>query len=341
MKNKLPNIIVVLGPTASGKTDLGLVLAKKYNGEIISADSRQVYKKMDIGTAKTKGEWLSTAIPSEPSRATRDLSDNQTEIPCLPDRQVRLAQNDRQTYVVEGIRHHLIDIVNPDTDFSLADFKKMAIDSINNILKRGKVPIIVGGTGLYIWALVDNLDIPKTQPDNKLRKELETKPLTELVSMLIEKDPESAKKIDLKNPRRVIRALEVVMTTGQSFFNQRTKSNPLFETLQIGLNVPKEELFKRINERVDKQIGVGLIEEVKQLVSDGYSWDLPSMSGIGYRQVGLYLRGEATLAEAIDILKQDTRQYAKRQMTWFKRDKRIQWVKNAEEAEELVKDFIA
>ncbi len=304
MQNILPKIIIILGPTASGKTGLGLLLAKKYNGEIISADSRQVYKKMDIGTAKTIGEWV----------------------------------ND--DYIVDGIPHHLIDIINPDIDFSLADFKKMAVDSINGILKRGKLPIVVGGTGLYIWALVDNLDIPKTQPDNTLRGGLERKPLVELVNMLTEKDPESAQKIDLKNPRRVIRALEVVMTTGQSFFNQRTKSNPLFEALQIGLDVPKEELFKRINERVDRQIEAGLVEEVKQLVNDGYSWDLPSMSGIGYRQIGLHLRGEVTLAEAMEILKQDTRQYAKRQMTWFKRDKRIQWVKNIEEAEKKVTDFL-
>jgi tRNA dimethylallyltransferase len=307
MQNKLPKIIVILGPTASGKTDLGLSLAKKYNGEIISADSRQIYKKMDIGTAKTKGEWV----------------------------------NDSSVYVVEGIPHHLMDIVNPDADFTLADFKKIAIDCINDILKRRKTPIVVGGTGLYMWALIDNLDIPKTQPNNELRTELETKSLVELVSMLIEKDPESATKIDLKNPRRVIRALEVVMSTGQSFFDQRTKSNPLFDTLQIGLDVPKEELFKRINSRVDKQIEAGLVEEVKQLVSDGHAWNLPSMSGIGYRQIGLYLRGEKTLVEAIEILKQNTRQYAKRQMTWFKKDKRIQWVKNVEEAEGLVKKFIS
>lgn len=306
MKNKLPKIIVILGPTASGKTDLSLSLAKKYNGEVVSADSRQVYKKMDIGTAKTKGEWT----------------------------------NKKRMFVVDGIPHHLIDIVNPDIDFSLADFKKMAIDSINDILDRDRIPIVVGGTGLYIWALVDNLDIPKTQPDNKLRAQLETKSLAELVSMLTEKDPDSAKIVDLKNPRRVIRALEVVMSTGQSFFDQRTKSSPLFEVLQIGLDVSKEDLFIRINERVDKQIEAGLVEEVRHLVSDGYSWNLPSMSGIGYRQIGLYLKGEKTLAESIEILKQDTRQYAKRQMTWFKRDKRICWVKNIEEAEKLVEQFI-
>ena len=158
--------------------------------------------------------------------------------------------------------------------------------------------------------------------------------------MLKEKDPESANNIDLRNPRRVIRALEVVMTSGQSFFDQRTKSEPLFEALQIGPDVPKEELFRRIDERVDKQIEAGLLEEVKQLVSDGYSWDLPSMSGIGYRQIGLYLRGEKTLAESIEILKQDTRQYAKRQMTWFKRDTRIQLVKGVDEAEGLVREFL-
>lgn len=303
---KLPKIIVILGPTASGKTDLGLSLAKKLNGEIVSADSRQVYKKMDIGTAKPVGEWV------------------------------------KKEYIVDGVSHHLMDIVGPGKDFSLADYKALATKSIENILSRNKLPIVVGGTGLYIQALVDNLDIPKIAPDRSLREKLEKKKPTELVEMLAKIDPDTAQVIDLKNPRRVLRALEVVMQSGESFFKQRTKSKPLYQVLQIGIDLPREELYSRINFRVDRQIGEGLVEETKGLAKK-YKWSLPSMSGIGYRQIGLYLRGEATLNVAIDILKRDTRRYAKRQMTWFKRDKKIVWIKNTDLAltEKLVKEFLA
>ena len=308
MKNTLPKIIVIVGPTASGKTDLSLALAKKYNGEIVSADSRQVYKKMDIGTAK-------------------------------PVKDFGLQTSD---YIVQGIRHHLMDMVNPDANFSLADFKKAAIEAVRDILQRGKLPIVVGGTGLYIWALLDNLDIPKVQPDSKLRKELESKSLAELVRLLQEKDQASARKIDLKNPRRVIRALEVVLSSGESFIAQQTKSEPIFTALQIGLKISKEELYRRIDERIDRQIADGLVEEVTKLVSEGYSWDLPSMSGIGYKEIGQYFRGEVPLAKAIEILKTNTYKYAKRQLTWFKRDARIQWIGSNDlvAAQELAEEFL-
>ncbi|OGH92937.1 MAG: tRNA (adenosine(37)-N6)-dimethylallyltransferase MiaA [Candidatus Magasanikbacteria bacterium RIFOXYD2_FULL_39_9] len=294
MQNNLPKIAVILGPTASGKTDLGLVLAKQFNGEIISADSRQVYKKMDIGTAKPRGEWK------------------------------------KEVFLVEGVPHHIVDIANPGQDFSLADFKAMATDCIQDILARNKLPIIVGGTGLYIWAIVDNLDIPKTKPNLELRSDLEKKDLSELVAMLQERDPESVEKIDLKNPRRVLRALEVAISSGQSFVSQRTQSKPLYNALQIGIDINKEELDKRIDSRVDRQIKDGLVEEAKKLVELGLGWNLPSMSGIGYKQIGYYLRGEMTLEEAVEVLKRDTKRYAKRQMTWFKRDKRIKWIKNTD-----------
>lgn len=301
--NSLPKIVVILGPTASGKTDLGIALAKKFNGEIISADSRQVYKKMSIGTAKPEGKWT----------------------------------KDKSAYVVEGIPHFMMDIVDPGTDFSLADFKTQAISHINDILRRGKLPIIVGGTGLYIWALVDNLDIPKVEPHKKLRQEMEKEPLSKLVAQLKKIDPESAKQIDLNNPRRVLRALEVFITSGESFFKQRTKSDPLYDALEIGINPPRAELYKRIGARVDQQIKDGLVEEVTKLVKQKYGWNLPSMSGIGYKQIGYFLRGEKTLPEAIEILKRDTRRYAKKQMTWFKRDNRIHWLDkpNIKEAEKL------
>lgn len=305
MKNILPKIIVILGPTASGKTDLGLALAKKFDGEIISADSRQVYKKMNIGTAKPVGVWQ------------------------------------KKTYTVDSVPHHLMDIIDPGKDFSLADYKKLAMQAIQDILNRKKLPIVVGGTGLYVQALIENLDIPKVEPSKQLRKQLEKKTLPELVKMLEKMDPASVKKVDLKNPRRVLRALEVFILSGESFFKQRTKSKPVYRVLQLGLDWPREELFKRINARVDKQIADGLVEETKKLAGR-YKWDLPGMSGIGYKQIGFYLRGEMSLAEAIEMLKRDTRRYAKRQMTWFKRDKNIIWIKNADLvlAEKKVKEFL-
>lgn len=307
MQKNLPKIVVVVGPTASGKTDLGLALAKKFNGEIISADSRQVYKKMDVGTAKPKGRWQ------------------------------------KGVYMVEGVPHYGMDTIQPDQEFTLADFKALATKCMQGIIGRKKIPIIVGGTGLYVWSLIDNLDIPHVAPNLELRNELEKKSLPELVTMLEKLDPETCVKIDVRNPRRVLRALEVVISSGQSFFAQRTKSEPLFEALQIGIEIPKEELYQRIDLRVDKQVADGLLPETEELVRLGYSWNLPSMSSIGYKQMGYYIKGEMSLREALDRLKGDTQKYAKRQMTWFKRDKRIVWVKNTNlnSVVDLVKDFLS
>lgn len=305
----LPKIIAVIGPTASGKTDLGIFLAKKFNGEIVNFDSRQIYIKMDIGTAKPIGEWR--------------------EIEGI------------KVYVVEGVVHHLMDFVDPGMDYSLANFKVDAFRVIDDILSRGKLPILVGGTGLYFWGVIDNLDLTKTEPNKELRSELESKTSAELVEMLKEKDPESATLIDLKNPRRVLRALEVVLSTGESFVSRQGKSDPHYNVLQIGLSWPREELNTRIDQRSEQQIRDGLVEETQKLAKE-YSWKLPSMSGIGYRQVGYFLRGEMTLPEAIEVLKRDTRHYAKRQMTWFKRDKRIVWITgpNKVRAEELAREFL-
>ena len=304
---ELPKIVVIVGPTASGKTDLGIYLAKKFNGEVVSADSRQVYRQMSIGTAKPDGKWKKV--------------------------------HRVEAYFIDEVAHHMIDIVDPGDNFSMADYKNGAVVSIQNILKRKKIPILVGGTGLYIWTIVDNLDIPGVEPKLKMRKMFEKKSHEELIQLLIKVDPESAEKIDLKNSRRVIRALEVFTFTGESFVKQRTKSKPLFDALQIGIDIPKDDLNKRIETRVDKQIANGLIEETKKL-GKKYGWKLLSMSGIGYKQIGCYLRGEMELGEAIDMLKRDTRHYAKRQMTWFKRDKRINWVSSPKEAEKLVEKFI-
>jgi len=304
----LPKLILIVGPTASGKTGLGIALARKFNGEIINADSRQIYKEMDIATAKP----------------TRDLDVKK-----------------KKTYVVEGIVHHLVGIVKPSQEFTMADFKMRANEAIADIISRGKLPIVVGGTGLYIWALVDNLDIPKVAPNKKLREGFEIKTLPELVSLIKKIDPQTAEKIDLKNKRRVLRALEVAITSGESFSAQTTKSAPIYDCLQIGLNWPREQLYTNISNRIDKQLAAGLIEETTALAKR-YNWKLPSMSSIGYKQIGAYLRKEMTLEQAVEMFKRDTRRYAKRQISWFKRDKRIQWIENdsLSAATVLIEDFI-
>lgn len=270
----LKKLIVILGPTASGKSELAFKLAKKFKGEIISADSRQIYKEMDIGTAKSK----------EPQ--------------------------------------HLIDIVNPNQEFTLAQYKKLAIEKIKEV----DIPFLVGGTGLYIQAVVDNLDIPQVKPNPKLRKELEKLTPEQLFEKLKKLDPEI--QIDIHNKRRLIRAIEVCISTGKPF--PKKKKKPLFNVLQIGLKTSDE----KINQRVDEMFKKGLEKEVKNLLKK-YPSDLPAFSGIGYKEI---IQNPETAREQIKL---HTRQYAKRQITWFKRDKRIKWVKNYQEAEELVRKFLS
>lgn len=308
--NALPKIITIIGPTSSGKTRLSLVLAKKFNGEIISVDSRQLYKKMTIGTAKPHGEWRKIGT--------------------------------EEAYVVDNVPHHMMDIVDPGYEMSLAEFKTQAMDHINSILKRGKVPIVVGGTGLYVWAIVDNLEPPKVPPNKTLRRSLEKRSPEDLLLWLKKIDPESYAAVDIKNPRRVIRALEVAIMSGESFSVQRKQAEPLYQALQIGLKRELPDLYARIDKAVDQQILEGLEKEALALVKQKYGWNLPSMSSIGYKQIGDFLEGRRTKEEAIEDIKQATRKYAKRQMTWFKRDKRIIWIDgdDLKKADELVKQFL-
>ncbi len=327
MKNDLPKLIVVCGPTASGKTDLAVALAKKFNGEIINADSRQIYKEMNIATAKPV-KVASSKLSSQGGSASGDAKRSSGG---------QVASYDE--YLVDDIPHYLLDVVEPDESFTLADYKDKALKAIKEIIKKGKIPFLVGGTGLYIRALVDNLEIPKVEPNLALRKELESKTLEELILMLKENDPDSFEKIDLQNPRRVIRALEVVLSTGESFFNQQKKGKPLFNVLQIGLKLERKNLYDRINSRCERMIETGLLQEAKRLAQK-YSWDLPSMSGIGYRQMRDYIEGKMSLDEVLDWFKKDTRHYAKRQMTWFKKDERIHWIENERQAEKLIAEFI-
>ena len=287
---KNPKIVVIIGPTASGKSALAVKIAGKFNGEIVSADSRQIYRGMDIGTAKpTKKEMA-------------------------------------------GIKHHLIDIKNPNEDYSAGQYKKDAVKTINKITDAGKLPILVGGTGLYISTVVNNWAIPEIKESKKLRlkleKEIDKKGLDFVFKKLIKIDPETAYIIDPKNPRRVIRALEIALLSGKKFSEQRKVGEPLYNVLEIGLNPPLEILKERITKRIALMIKTGLINEVKRLVKK-YGYKQRAFDAIDYREIIDYLRKNISLKESIMQMNTNTIRYAKRQMTWFKKyNSSAHWLKN-------------
>jgi tRNA dimethylallyltransferase len=308
LQQKLPKLITIVGPTASGKTSWGIEIAKEIGGEIISADSRQVYRHMDIGTAKEPGTWKYTfSIP--PYRS----------------------------YMVDTVSHHLIDYVDPKKRYTVAHFQRDAIRKIDSIQKRNHVPMIVGGTGLYVQSVVDNFLIPTVPPNVTLRSTLEAYSTEALVTKLRELDTSTAQTIDVHNRRRIIRAIEVA-TYSTEVIPKYTE--PRYDTLQIGIHVEREVLYTRINTRVDAMIDAGLIHEIQSLLDCGYDWDLPSMSSVGYRQFRPYFEGNASLKACIELLKRDTRRYAKRQLTWFRRDSRIVWCTSIEEAKKHIQTFL-
>lgn len=299
----MDKLVVISGPTASGKTELALKLAKKYRGEIIGADSRQIYKNLSIGTAKPRGTWRGG------------------------------------TYLVGGVPYHLVDIIEPKEPFSAAAYKQLALAKIKEVTARGRAPFLVGGTGLYISAVVNNLEWPAVPPSSQLRLSLEKKTLAELGRQLKALDPVTYKKIDLKNKRRLIRAVEICLKSGRPFSSQQEKGPPLFAVLQIGLAAPRPVLYNKIEKRVEAMIESGLVEEVKALLAAGYSSNLPAFSGLGYREIISFLQGRIDLAEAVSRIKSHTNAYARRQLTWFRKDPRIRWVEGADEAESLIKQF--
>jgi tRNA dimethylallyltransferase len=286
-------VIAIGGPTAVGKSELALQLAQYFPVEIIGADSRQVYRYMDIGTNK----------PSPAERAS--------------------------------VPHHVIDVIEPDEDFSLTMYHQLATEALKAIQKKGKLPLLVGGSGLYVWALVEGWKIPQVPPDQKLRRQLEAraeqKGSQSLYRELQDIDPAAAAKINPSNIRRIIRALEIYHTSGQPPSRLQHKEAPGFPILLVGLTRERSELYRRIDWRVDKMIQMGLIEEVEQLLKKGYSPSLPSMSGIGYKQIGQFLRGEMTLPQAVDKIKYETHRLARHQYAWFRLgDSRIQWFDTSE-----------
>ena len=307
-EKKLPPLIVILGPTAVGKTALSLDLAMKFNGEIISADSRLFYRGMDIGTAKPTKE----------------------EMVVIP--------------------HHLIDVANPEDRWSLGKFKQSATEIIDDIHQRGRIPFLVGGTGQFIRAITQGWVIPELKADEQMRDVL-TKWVEDeigpegLYQRLTVVDPLAAENILPGNVRRTIRAFEVIFKTGRRFSALRQREKVPYRILQIGLNRPREELDLRIEERVDDMIERGFLEEVRTLLKQGISREMPSMSALGYQQLSAYLEGEVSFEEAVEQIKKITKKFYRRQMTWFKlNDKEIHWFEVDEDTggkvEKLIDQFI-
>jgi len=295
----LPKIITVVGPTASGKSDLAVDIAKRFNGEVVSADSRQVYKGMDIGTGKITEKEM------------------------------------------KGVPHHMLDIASPKRRFTVLQYQKKARKAIAGILARGKVPIICGGTGFYIDAITQNIEIPRVPTNSTLRIKLEKTPLDELVELLKEKDPRRASDIDLKNPRRIIRALEIVDALGK-VPEQSSNSSGEYDVLHIGIKADDEVLRERIHARLLKRMNKGMLAEVERLHTEGVSWKRMEELGLEYRYLARFLQGFITKPEMLERLNIEIRKYAKRQRTWLKRNKDIKWFELSEtlKAKKEVKKFL-
>jgi len=281
-------LVAIVGPTGVGKSQLALRLAQIFSGEIVSADSRQVYRHVNIGTAKPTPQELSL------------------------------------------VPHHLIDIINPDEDFSLAQYQQLAYRAIEDIQRRSKLALLVGGSGLYVWSVAAGWGIPQVPPDPEFRHRLEREAAElgedKLYQELIKVDPVAAQRIDPRNVRRTIRALEVYRTTKTPFSQLQYKQTPLSDILIIGLTTDRAELYRRVDLRIDEMIKQDLVAEVKKLVDMGYDFNLPAMSGIGYRQIGMFLRGELTLETAIQQIKFETHRFVRHQYGWFRvKDERIKW----------------
>ena len=306
----MEHLIAIIGPTATGKSELALRLAQYLPAEIMSADSRQVYRYKDIGSNK----------PSTDERAL--------------------------------VPHHLIDVVNPDEEFNLAMYQQLASEAIRAIQQKGKLPLLVGGTGLYVWSILEGWKIPQVPPNPQLRHTLEARAQQEssypLYKELQQIDPLAAASIHPGNTRRIIRALEIYHASGQLPSQLRRKETPSFTTLIIGLTMTRSELYGRIDSRVDKMIQQGLVKEVAELVKRGYNLSLPPMSGIGYKQIGQFLQGEMDLASAIEKTRYATHHLARRQYAWFHLDdERIHWLDAShpsttlEDAEKLIRGCVA
>jgi tRNA dimethylallyltransferase len=297
-KTCLKKLIVIVGPTASGKSGLAVELARIYGGEIISADSRQVYRGMDIGSGKvTKKE-------------------------------------------TRGIKHHLLDVASPKRTFSAAQYQKLALKAVKQIQKKGKIPILCGGTGFYIKAVTEQTNLPTVAPDWKLRNELAKKSTDELFAMLTKKDPRTAKRIERSNPRRLIRALEIVMKTGKPVPETLPLLLP-YPILTLGISVQRQKLKRLISQRLAKRLDRGMLSEVKKLRFNGVSWKKLESFGLEYRFCAFFLQKKITYSEMVDKIQIESEHYVKRQLTWFKKDKTVHWIKNLRDTKKLVGQYLA
>lgn len=296
MNPEKPKIIVIVGPNAAGKSSLAIKIAKKFHGEIISADSRQIYKDLNIGTGKITSKEMS------------------------------------------GIPHHLLDITNPQYQLTVVDFKRIAAAAIENIIKRGKTPLVVGGTGFWIDALIHDLEFPTVPPNPKLRKKLAKKSVGELLVILKKLDPQRAENIEQKNPRRLIRAIEITQILGRV---PKIKKYSPYQVLWLGLNWSKKVLQTKIHERLGQRMQAGMIKEARHLKKQGLPWKRFYELGLEYKFLADYLRGRLNKKEMLEKIERAVQQYARRQMVWFKRNKKIHWVRKLKEAHSLVKKFLA
>lgn len=307
-KHSLPTtnykLLAIVGPTASGKSELAVTLAKLYNGEIISCDSRQVYKGMDIGTGKIKGKWK------------------------------------KGKFVYKGVTHYCIDYVDPKKQFSVSLFQRDAEKALEDIRRRGKLPILCGGTGLWIDAVVHGQKLPEVKPNPKLRKQLEKQSVDELFEQLKELDPDRAATIDWHNKRRLVRALEIVMATGKPVPVLASSPSSLAPSLYIGIYPGQDELYKKIDKRLLERIKTGMIKEIQTLKKSGLSYKRLEAFGLEYKFVALYLQKKLSKDEMLEQLSFAIKHYAKRQMTWFRKNENIVWLENPQLAKKIVAEFL-
>lgn len=294
-ENKKLKLVVILGPTSAGKSELAVGLARRFGGEIVSADSRQVYKGMDIGTGKIQKKEM------------------------------------------EGIPHHLLNIASPKRKFTAAQYQKLANKAVKKIAKKGKTPFLVGGSPFYIYSVVEGWSFPQIKPDWKLRKKLQKKTAEELFSELKKIDPKRAESIERKNKRRLIRAIELGLHFGRV---PPLKKTPEYNCLLIGIKKEPWELKKLIEKRLQKRLKKGMIKEVEKLRKSGLSWKRLEEFGLEYKWIAGFLQNKVSREEMTERLQKDIEKFAKRQMTWFKKDKRIHWIKNQKQAKSLIKSFL-
>jgi len=306
-----PKVLAIVGPNAAGKSDLAVQLAHKFNGEVISADSRQVYRGLDISSGKVPGKWKIRGF--------------------------------NRRYEYQDIPHHLVDIISPRKSFTVQQYKKKAQRALQDILQRGKIPIIAGGTGFYVDSLLYDLQIPKAPPNRQLRRQLDSLSTEQLMHRLSALDPNRAKSIDANNRRRIIRAIEIVVSIHSpvpqiDLFENRQSP---YDLLKIGILLPDEELKRKIKNRLDRRIKDGMIDEVKKTHFLGVSWRRLEEMGLEFHHIVQHLKGKISKEEMITLIETKDNQFARKQMTWFKKDKNIIWIDVPAKASQLVQDFLS